>query len=335
MSIAMATIMLVSLCAVLSSPSVTAADDSSANAQISAALVGAPVESAPAVCSQSTYSLDLFVQGADHALWTRHWVNGTGWYGWESLSGNLTSAPAAASIRQGVIDVFARGTDGALWSRSTRDGTASWTPWFSLGGQLLPGTGPAAYAYYNVATADTRLGWFVAGTDHALWYAWDDNLGLHNWQSLGGYLTSSPAANAYNNLNYRLVCARGGDGALWQREYLNNAWSSWTSQGGQLLPGTGPATCPYGEGWGTFVIGMNHALWLRQGAQWGSLGTQWGSIGGYLTSSPGATGRVVEAGAYADVFARGRDGALWWRQLTCEEGAGCFWLPWTGPIAGP
>jgi hypothetical protein len=82
------------------------------------------------VTAQNANSLDVFVQGTDHALWYDHW-DGTTWSGWKSLGGVLPSSPAATSPANGVIDVFVRGTDNALWERPYNNG---WLPWTSIGG---------------------------------------------------------------------------------------------------------------------------------------------------------------------------------------------------------
>ena len=232
-SIAMATLMLVSLFAVVSSAAgASAAPGSSANVQPSAALVGAPVQSAPAACSvDDAGAFGLFVKGADGALWYQN-------YGgvWSSLGGYMTSDPAAVSQGAGKITVFVRGGEGALWSKYTTNGGTSWSTWSKIGGQLLAGTGPAAYAW-----GDARLGWVVTGNDHALWHMWKDSAGTHSWESLGGYLTASPAATSPSS-GVIDVYGRGGNGALWQKIF-GLGWYSWTSLGGQIAPGTGPAAC--------------------------------------------------------------------------------------------
>ena len=197
-SIAMVTLVLVSLCAVCASPlSVSAAQGGSANAQPSAAITGVPYfTGAPAVCAPSANSLDLFVKGtsittggeagtfsADGALWWRHW-DGAVWYGWTSLGGILTSDPVAVSQGAGKVDVFVRGADGALWQKE-----------------------------YN-------------------------NNAWGGWTSLGEYLTSSPAATSRSSGTIDVFVSSGGNllqqgvgGGVWQREYSNNGWSSWIPLG--------------------------------------------------------------------------------------------------------
>ena len=237
-SIAMVTLVLVSLCAVCASPlSVSAAQGGSANAQPSAAITGVPYfTGAPAVCAPSANSLDLFVKGtsittggeagtfsADGALWWRHW-DGAVWYGWTSLGGILTSDPVAVSQGAGKVDVFVRGADGALWQKEYNNN--AWGGWTSLGGIIYPGTGPA------VSSSAGRLDVFVEGTDGALWHK-SFNGAWSGWESLGGILTSSPVATSPGN-GVIDVFVRGTDAGLWQVEYNNNAWGGWTSLGEYL-----------------------------------------------------------------------------------------------------
>jgi len=306
LSIVIAALMLVSLCAVDFSPlSVSAVDGSGTNVQ-PASIVGGQLASGtgPAACAQDANSLDVFVQGTDNALWYRHYQSGSGWSAWQSLGGRLTSAPAAASRSAGKIDVFVRGTDGALWSKATADGGTSWSNWYKIGGQLLAGTGPAAYEW-----GGARIGVFVTGTNKALYHiSYDASGPWSSWQSLGGTLTSSPAATSPTS-GVIDVYGRGGDGALWSREYKNNAWSSWSSLSGKLASGTGPAACSWGPGrLDVFVQGTNGALYQKS---YNSAWSGWQSLGGKLTSSPAAA--AASGSNRIDVFVRGTDGALWWK----------------------
>jgi len=315
-SIAMATIMLVSLCAVCASTSVSAAQGSSANVQ--SGFVGAPagIVGDPAACSPGdNWNLDLFVRGTDNALWWRHEAAGV-WSAWKSLGGVLTSSPAATGFiiaSNYMIYVGVRGGDGALWTRNTMDGGGAWTSWLSFGGRLLEGTGPAAYSQGNT------VGFFVIGMNHQLYRLYSSPV----WKSFGGYLTSSPSVTS-PRLNIIYVAARGGNGALWLRMTTDGGtnWFSWNSWGGQLLEGTGPAlvspTLSYITG---FVTGANHQLyWLD--------GYSFVSLGGYLTSGPAAASQNTN---WIDVFALGGNGDIWSRWTT---NSGTTWSTWY-EIIGP
>ena len=60
----------------------------------------------------------------------------------EALGGALASPPAVTAWDDEPMEVFAIFDDGALWDRYW-DGT-TWHPWESLGGDLEPGSTPAA-----------------------------------------------------------------------------------------------------------------------------------------------------------------------------------------------
>ncbi len=311
-SIAMAALVLVSLCAICASPlSVSAAQGSSAN--VKSPTVVAPVAGAPAVCSQDGKGLDLFVRGADSALYWKHSADGTTWLPSVRLGGVCTSNAAATSPANGVIDVFVRGTNGALYRDQTTNANAAtptWT-WTKIGGQLLAGTGPTAYH------VDGALGWFVTGTDHALYQQWTQTGALVSWKNLGGYLTSSPAATVLPDGSQIGVFVGGTNGALYYKHYSSPAWQSWSAIGAQLLTGTSPTAYNWGTtriGW--FFTGTDFALHhMWAGATSGSE-----NLGGYLTSSPGATSRSTGT---IDVFARGGSGdftILWQRSYSGQWG---------------
>ena len=140
-SITLATLLLVSLCTVCVSTSLSAAGGtSSATVQPPAALVGnpIPVGTGPSLIISGNY-MYIFVKGYDGALWynrndlvTPNLPN-WGWSGWMSLGVQLSSSPCAVSRQAGIIDVYMRGTDGALWYMSYQSGSG-WSGWEPLGG---------------------------------------------------------------------------------------------------------------------------------------------------------------------------------------------------------
>jgi hypothetical protein len=182
-----------------------------------------------------------------------------------------------------------------------------WGAWTSLGGQILAGTSPAA------CNVSGQTDWFVVGTNHQLYYA---STGSPNWVSLGGNLTSSPAATSPSS-GVIDVFARGTNGALYTRHFSGGSWGAWTSLGGQIPAGTSPAACSLGGGKeSVFVEGTNGALYQNtwNGSGWSG----WTNLGGQLTSSPAATS---PASGVIDVFARGTNGALYTKHFSGTWGA--------------
>jgi subtilisin family serine protease len=253
----------------------------------------------PAACSPASGQTDWFVVGTNHQLY----YTSNGGSSWTNLGGSLTSSPAAVSPSAGVIDVFARGTTGALYQKHYSGST--WGAWTNLGGQIPAGTSPAACSW-----GASREGLFVQGTNGALYQnTWTGT--WSGWTSLGGSITSSPAATSPTS-GVMDVFARGTTGALYQKHYSGGTWGAWTNLGGQIPAGTSPAACSWGASReDVFVQGTNGALYQNtwNGSGWSG----WTSLGGKITSSPAA---VSPATGTIDVGVRGTTGALYERIYT-------------------
>jgi hypothetical protein len=261
-SIVLATVMLVSLFAVVSS----------ATGVSGTVMAG----TGPAATSWGVGPALFAVDTSGHVWWNES--------AWSSLGGVATSSPAATTPNftpNVVLDVFVRGTNGALYERSTLNNGASWGAWSNLGGRIAAGTGPAACSW-----GAGRVDVFVQGTDGALWHKGSTNSGASwsNWQSLGGKLTSSPAASppATNQIG---VFVRGTDGACWYKDWTGTAWSSWKSLGGQLAPNTGPGVLA-----GVFVQGTDHQLWRQELGEAGSAWSRLPACPEVLSASSPAAG---------------------------------------------
>jgi hypothetical protein len=195
-------------------------------------------------------------------------------------------------------------------------GSAGGWQWSKIGGQLASGTGAAVCAQ-NTNSLDV----FVQGADRTLWHTqYRSGSGWSGWQSLGGALTSSPAATSPGN-GIIDVFVRGTNGALYEKTTTDggNTWSTWTSLGGQIPAGTAPAACSWGSGrFDIFVQGMNGALYHKSFARtWSG----WENLGGILTSSPAASS--APGSSRIDVFVRGTNGALYQRSWIGS------WSTWT------
>jgi hypothetical protein len=328
-TIAMATIVLVSLCAVCTSTSTSAAS-SSASVKASPNLVGNPIAAgtSPSACMPKDFHyLYLFVQGYDGALWynrqdlVTQGLPNWGWSGWTSLGGQLTSSPCAVSRSSGCLDVYVRSTDGAVWERPYYNG--AWHGWVNIGGQLAPGTGPGASGW------PSREDLFVVGTNGALLQKTWTASGWSGWASLGGVVTSSPAAVS-RGTGLIDVHARGTSGADYEESYYNGAWHGWVNIGGVVASGTGPALGVWSSTNTIYLLvtGTDGAMWQKTWTA-ASGWSGWRGLGGHLTSSPTI---AWSSQFYAlEVYARGTDSYLY-----LDEYYSGVWHGWRGgTMQGP
>jgi hypothetical protein len=332
MSVAMAAIVLVSLCAV----SVSTLSASAAQGSSSTSPVGAAVGSgAPGVCSQDGKTLDLFIRGVDNSLHWWHSADGVTWSSTGTLqvagANALSSAAAATSPKNGTINVFVRGTDsaGSLWeltitnaSTGPTNSTVHVASWAYIGGKLAANTGPSVCSY------GTSTAVFVTGTDTRCYYylTLTANSPPSSWSGLGGLLASAPAATALSDgSQFGLFVVGTNNSGLWYKHANGGKWdTSWTSVGGQALAGTSPAA----YNWGASRLG-----WLVTGTDSKLYNNFVGNSQGYeqikasLTSSPSVAAITPNGGNGLAVFARVSSGGT--ATLSQIDQTGSGWGTWT------
>lgn len=251
--------------------------------------LGGASASRPAVSSWGSDRRDVFVRGANNALWHNAWI-ANGWTGWESLGGGLQDGPAAVSWGPNRLDVFVRGLDNGLWHRAW---TASngWFGWEPLGGALTAGPTVASWG-------SNRLDAFVRGSDNTLWHLAWTAAGWTGWQGLGGGLTSAPTAVSWG-LSRIDVFARGGDMAIWHLAWTGTTWYGWEPRGGGFSSGPGVASTATGL-LEVYAVGLDSGIWFDdwRGTTW----TGWSTLeGGWSTdpapiSPPGTEGLELYLG---------------------------------------
>jgi hypothetical protein len=167
-------------------------------------------------------------RGTGGALWYRAQGTGGGWSGWRSLGGQLLpgTGPAAVTTAGGDLAVAVTGTDHHVWLFSPT-GTKVYG-WLDFGGRTssTPGIGSDA------PRRDIQVQFivFARGTDNALWSNYS-GLAIGTpvgWTSLGGRLTSGPAA-ATVPTGATYVFALGTDNLPWMRTGIWPILNSWTS----------------------------------------------------------------------------------------------------------
>ncbi len=249
--------------------------------------------------------IDLFVRGADLALWQNKFFGancgGPGWSGWTSLGGKLAAEPNVAAFGYpaiSTIDVFVAGTDGRLWVDRFDVTARAWT-WTFAGGVI-------AAAPASVVISDLEVQAFVEGADRALWY-WSN---VSGWHPLGGRLAAKPAATwmgqPYGHVDAFVM---GTDGQLW---HWTSANGSWEAVGGRIA-GAPSAQVNGGRYLSNVVAvrGVDGGVWLASfNPSFPATGWSWESWGGVILGSPAL---VAGASAGVEVFVEGADHALWHR----------------------
>jgi hypothetical protein len=279
-------------------------------------------------------------------------ILGVPYYGYKwststnQANGAAVSGASAVGYAGAVADVqcaqanhlqFSQGWDGA--------GVSPWASWLSpasndpCGGnygrwrELYYDNALSLGFKYDLVTSNNLRGtgmWalgYDSGTDD-LWNELAFKFGsVPGWDSLGGALTSGPAATSWGG-NREDVFARGPDGQLWHRWRDGGGWAPWERIGGLLASGTSPAAVSWGPNRiDVLVTGIDQGLWH---AWWdGSSWKGWEPLGGRLTASPSVATR---GSGTLDVLVRGSDAGLWhaWWDGTAWKG----WEPHGGLARG-
>ena len=263
--------------------------------------LGGNLQGKPAVVIEIGGRLAVFARGTDNALWFASQTSPAGsWTQFVSLGGVIISNPTAIADETGKVSVFALGTDSAVWMRSqTTAGIDNYSDWASIGGS---GTSDLAIAqtFSQRGSPVNVIRLFVRGTDNALWYSTAGGLSTWSvWNSLGGFLTSAPAAGVLPGGLAIAPFVRGGDNALWHLQS-----GVWASLGGAM---SGPPGVAEINGY-VIYRGIDNAFWFVFDNGSGSYSDQT-SLGGYFLSNPTMpySGNVNDL----EIFGAGGDNALW------------------------
>jgi len=140
-----------------------------------------------AVSGPAAEEYSVYARGQDSALWTREHTQ-SGWGGWQRLGGQLLAGtgPAAAYVDFDGPYVMAVGTNHELYLDGP--GRTGFNP---VGGRT--NSTPALTALPSAQNLPAALVGFARGTDNAAYYH-RFNASTPGWRSLGGRLTTGPAA---------------------------------------------------------------------------------------------------------------------------------------------
>jgi acylphosphatase len=223
--------------------------------------------SEPAVARNSDGRLEVFVIGADHALYhdfQQTAGSSSSWSGFTKLGGSILSNPVVGQDRDGRLEVFVIGGNHALSHifELTPSSSNSWSGFSGLGGSSLI-SDPAV-----ASNSDGRLEVFVIGNDHALYHIFEQAASSSNsWSGLsyldGVLLSNTNPAVALNSEGQLQAFVVGLNNAIYYKFQVTPGSISWTgyaSLGGYVI--SNPVISTNSDGrLELFVTGSDHALW--------------------------------------------------------------------------
>jgi hypothetical protein len=229
------------------------------------------------------------------------------------------------------LTVFARKKNTTIWANEFRDdaGWSGWKTWGKPPAKLGRLTG-AKYSPDACSWGGKRLDLFTCGVDSKLWHKWMDNKGvIHEWELLGGNLSSSPTATALVTWGRIDVCARFTDNKIYVNTLLGGhtpagKWSGWNLLRESISSDSGPDACSMAGYLEVFAQNDFDIYSTWTGVK------DWTKLPGpsapkMITSDPSA---VAWGLGNVSVFVRGKDNALWVRTRVFSPFTGSKLLDW-------
>jgi hypothetical protein len=200
--------------------------------------LGGIFTSPPAGVALGTNRLDVFGLGLDYSVYHKTYDAAANQWtpDWEDLGGNFTCTPVAVSISPDTIDLFGLGPDQTMLHR--RLNANVWSAWEELGGAFTS-------APVVLPDSDGSFDIFARGLDFQIYTtSWKPGT-VPTWQLLGGGLLGAPTAAsvpaAIRVLGATFVFVTGDDSAVWMTTFDGVVWKPWTSLGPAQTTPTDPS----------------------------------------------------------------------------------------------
>jgi hypothetical protein len=181
---------------------------------------GGTLSAAPAITGTSLGRIDVFIRGADHALWVRTLRPGQPLTKWTRLGGHLSTAPAAVATGENSFAVYAGGPGHFVWVASS----PGWA-WTSLGGRRTYSAPAIGFV------PQTNGGWLlIRGTGNTLWGKGPQVLANVKWQRIGSKLIigAPTAAGTRQPAPHIIAVVRDTNRAPWTATSAGSSWSAFT-----------------------------------------------------------------------------------------------------------
>jgi hypothetical protein len=267
----------------------------------------------------------VVAMGGDHAVYIRaETAPNSAVYGpWQSLGG-WVQAVRVETDRWGNLQVLVLGSDSALWvNGQTAANSTSWSGWQRLGD---PGVTLQQIEVKNDAGGLPVA--FAVGSDHAVYYQWENGPGSWSgWYGLGGYIESITLGRDFAG---RLqVFALGTDQALYvdgQSGPNSIGFNGWQYMGGYQLQQLAVTNDAAGR-LTVFALGGDHAVYYKQEDLNGNWSSNWSTLYGNVQSI--AAGH--DSAGRMEVVAVGFDDQVYAIRQTAANGS---WGNWSAGFGG-
>lgn len=245
--------------------------------------------SAPAIVESAQGRIDIFVRGADNALWHRWRENGV-WNWWVSRGGVLTSGPDAIGTTSMVgtleIKVVVRGADNGLYMLTYRPTSSRWE---SLGQAPGGAAGDPSIARWGIDFFELVTRSMSADKVYSNSFmrgAW------RGWQDMGMNIYDSPATSGtYQATTY----VRGKDNQLYRRGRYELGMDPIERleppPGGYIVSGPGTDSGAYQQNGSDVVVvrAPDGTLYWREYSPYSAPFTNWETVGVRGNTDPDIT----------------------------------------------
>ena len=284
-----------------------------------------------AVAANPDGRLEVFVRGADNALWhaAQTAPGSSTWSSPQSLGGAMASDPVAVANADGRLEVFAVGTDRALWHAAQTSPGGAWGGLSSLGGTVAgnPSAG---------VNADGRVEVFVGGSGStAVMHIWQTGPGANwsAWDTIAAEMAGSPAV-ARNADGRLMILTNDDEHKFWymlQTAPSAATWYGWECLFGDAMNDPVVATNADGR-LEAFSRHADNSIWHATQTGPGADGwSGWSSLGGAATSDMAV---AANQDGRLEMFARGPDNSMMHAAQTAPGGNWSSWSSLSGNLAG-
>ena len=258
----------------------------------------------PAVAKNSDGRLEVFFASSGNVMYhaKQTFAGSEAFESFTSLEDGRSGNPVVVRASDNHLWMFVREGNLLVFKFQQVAAGNEWSTWepFPMGGGQLQGD-PSVVVFQG------RLHVFFRGMDNRLYYyAQNANGSWSGYVSLDGGTSANPVAIASEPNNRLEVYVRGGDGAIWTRQWyspsgsVNGFWSGWAQVAGNIGGSGAPAAATSGSNVEVVARGSDDRIRRIKRSTSGNWPPTWTPLG-EPASSPNPT-LAVNADGRMEIF---------------------------------